>query len=114
VTGVDDILISEWTGRTAILLQSALRMSRDTFAHHLGVHPQTVAGWHVKPGIVPRADMQAMLDTAYEKAAAGAKRRFASHFPEASPPPAAVPSEELALLRARVEQLEGLLRIQAN
>ncbi|WP_329313340.1 hypothetical protein OG723_12265 [Streptomyces sp. NBC_01278] len=111
---MDEILISEWTGRTATLLQSALRMSRDTFAHHLGVHPQTVAGWHSKPDTVPRAEMQAMLDTAYEKAPDGAKRRFAANFPELSPPAAPAPSEEVALLRARIEQLEQLLTLRVD
>lgn len=66
-----------WTGELACHLQAAHRMSRDEFAGRLGVHPQTVAGWHARPGIVPRADMQAALDTLYEKALPPVRLRFA-------------------------------------
>ena len=66
-----------WTGELACHLQAAHRMSRDEFAGRLGVHPQTVAGWHARPGIIPRPDMQAALDTLYEKALPPVRLRFA-------------------------------------
>ncbi|MFD6113629.1 NUDIX hydrolase [Streptomyces yangpuensis] len=66
-----------WTGELACHLQAALRMGRDEFAGRLGVHPQTVAAWHSRPGIVPRPDMQAALDTVYEKAQPPVRLRFA-------------------------------------
>jgi 8-oxo-dGTP diphosphatase len=66
-----------WTGELACHLQAACRMGREEFAGRLGVHPQTVAGWHSKPAIVPRAEIQAALDTVYEKAPPPVRLRFA-------------------------------------
>jgi 8-oxo-dGTP diphosphatase len=51
-------------------------MTNDRFAEHLGVAVRTVAGWHSAPDIVPRAEIQAALDTAYERAPASVQRRF--------------------------------------
>jgi 8-oxo-dGTP diphosphatase len=69
-------VIDTWTGRTACALQQALRMTNDRFADHLGVAVRTVATWHSAPGIVPRTEMQAALDTAYERAPDSVQRRF--------------------------------------
>lgn len=66
-----------WTGELACHLQAAHRWGREEFAETLGVHPQTVAGWHSKPAIVPRSEIQAALDTVYEKAPAPVRLRFA-------------------------------------
>lgn len=66
-----------WTGELACHLQAAHRMTRDEFAGRLGVHPQTVAGWHLKPATIPRPEIQAALDTAYEKALPPVRLRFA-------------------------------------
>lgn len=66
-----------WTGELACHLQAAHRWSREEFAETLGVHPQTVAGWHSKPAIVPRSEIQAALDTVYEKALPPVRLRFA-------------------------------------
>lgn len=66
-----------WTGELACHLQAAHRMTREEFAERLGVHPQTVAGWHSKPVIVPRSEIQAALDTVYEKAPVPVRLRFA-------------------------------------
>lgn len=73
-----------WTGELACHLQDAYRMSRDEFAGRLGVHSQTVAGWHSRPETKPRAEIQAALDTVYEKAPAPVRLRFARL---AQPPP---------------------------
>lgn len=70
-------VIDEWTGRTACHLQSALRMSNDAFAGHLGVAVRTVAAWHDKPDTVPRPEGQQILDTVLERADQGTKERFA-------------------------------------
>ncbi|MFF5445453.1 NUDIX hydrolase [Streptomyces sp. NPDC012888] len=69
-------VIDTWTGQLACHLQAALRMSREAFADRIGVHPQTVAGWHARPGIVPRAEIQDALDTVYERAPAPVRLRF--------------------------------------
>ena len=69
-------LVQAWTGRAACSLQAALRMTNLEFAEHLGVAPRTVANWHEKPDVTPRAEMQQILDTAYENASASVKERF--------------------------------------
>lgn len=70
-------VIDSWTGRQACDLQAALRMTNEAFAEHLGIAVRTVASWHANPGIVPRAEMQQILDTAHEKAGQVVHRRFA-------------------------------------
>ena len=55
-------LVTGWTGRAACALQAALRMSNEAFAEHLGIAVRTVAGWHQKPGLRPRPEMQQVLD----------------------------------------------------
>ncbi|CAM4098818.1 Nudix hydrolase domain-containing protein [Kibdelosporangium persicum] len=69
--------VDEWNGRTACVLQAALRLSNDAFAAHLGVAPRTVATWHQKPDLIPRSDMQQLLDTALDRASEAAQARFA-------------------------------------
>jgi hypothetical protein len=66
-----------WTGRAACTLQAALRMSNEAFAEHLGIAVRTVAGWHQKPGLRPRPEMQQVLDAALARAPAAAGERFA-------------------------------------
>lgn len=51
-------------------------MSNEAFANRIGASPRTVAGWHAAPDIVPRAEMQAALDTIYEKAGEMVQKRF--------------------------------------
>jgi 8-oxo-dGTP pyrophosphatase MutT (NUDIX family) len=70
-------LVNEWNGRTACALQAALRLSNDAFAQHLDVAVRTVAAWHQKPDLVPRSEMQQLLDTALHRAPDNAKARFA-------------------------------------
>lgn len=88
-------LVNAWTGRTACALQAALRLTNEAFAKQLGVAVRTVATWHEKPDITPRAEMQQLLDTVYEQATEGARARFASLAGGATPsplPPAAAPT----------------------
>src|SRR5690348_5444891 len=76
-----------WTGRAACALQAALRLSNEAFAEHLGIGVRTVAAWHQKPTLRPKSEMQQLLDTAFEKASAAAKQRFASLLGTSVPEP---------------------------
>jgi 8-oxo-dGTP diphosphatase len=69
-------LVNAWTGRTACALQSALRLTNEAFAKQLGVAVRTVATWHERPGLTPRAEMQQLLDTVFERASESARARF--------------------------------------
>jgi 8-oxo-dGTP diphosphatase len=51
-------------------------MTNDGFADHLGVAVRTVASWHSSPDIVPRAEIQSALDTAYERSSPSVQHRF--------------------------------------
>ncbi|WP_326812475.1 NUDIX hydrolase [Streptomyces scopuliridis] len=70
-------VVERWSGRHACLLQSALRLGNEQFAAHLGIAVRTVATWHSDASVVPRREMQQLLDTAYEQAPATARKRFA-------------------------------------
>jgi hypothetical protein len=83
-------LTNAWIGRTACALQSALRMSNEAFAAHLGVGVRTVAAWHQKPTLRPKSEMQQLLDTALAQAPEAAQARFAQLAEETddvTPPP---------------------------
>ncbi|AIA03458.1 NUDIX hydrolase [Streptomyces noursei] len=70
-------VIEVWSGRYACLLQSALRLTNEQYAAQLGIGVRTVASWHSDPAVVPRKEMQQLLDTAHENAAPAARQRFA-------------------------------------
>ena len=70
-------LVNGWTGRSACALQAALRLTNEAFARKLGVAVRTVATWHERPDLTPRAEMQQLLDTLFEQAADTARARFA-------------------------------------
>lgn len=70
-------LVNAWTGRTACALQAALRLTNESLAAHLGIAVRTVATWHQKPDLVPKSEMQQLLDAALEQASDAAKTRFA-------------------------------------
>jgi hypothetical protein len=63
-------LTSGWTARAACALQAALRLSNESFAAQLGIGVRTVASWHQKPTLRPQSEMQQILDTKLEQAAA--------------------------------------------
>ncbi|WP_033442279.1 hypothetical protein [Saccharothrix sp. NRRL B-16314] len=67
-----------WTGRTASALQAAMRLTNEAFAEHLGIAVRTVAGWHQKPDLKPKSEMQQLLDTAHDQADPAVKTRFAA------------------------------------
>lgn len=97
-----------WTGELACHLQDAYRMSRDEFAGRLGVHPQTVAGWHSRPETKPRAEIQAALDTVYEKALPPVRLRFARL---AQPPPVDISAQALRVAIAVVHRRGEVLLV---
>lgn len=67
-----------WTGREAGKLRAALRMSQREYAAHLGAAPRTVAGWEAKgEAAVISAELQAVLDTALDRAGPATQDRFA-------------------------------------
>ncbi|MER6302216.1 NUDIX domain-containing protein [Kitasatospora sp. NPDC001539] len=70
-------VIEVWSGRYACLLQSALRLTNEAFANQLGIAVRTVATWHADSSVVPRAEMQQLLDAAHERASDAARQRFA-------------------------------------
>lgn len=70
-------VVEVWNGRNACALQAALRMTNEAFAGHLGIALRTVAAWHADPAVIPRAEMQQLLDEAYERAGPAVRARFA-------------------------------------
>lgn len=91
VSGIDT-----WTGAEARLLRTvALRLSVREFAQLLGIPPRTISKWE-QAGATrrPRPHMQAMLDTALDRADANARARFLVAVAEQGgvrPPPLALP-----------------------
>lgn len=82
-------LIEPWTGRTACHLQAAMRLTNDAFAAHLGIAVRTVATWHQKPDLTPRAEIQQLLDTALDATAPAVRTRFNTLAGRAPAPDAA-------------------------
>lgn len=71
-------VIGTWTGKSACLLQQAMRMTHEEFAEHLGVSDRTITRWHSAPEKpIHRSETQQILDTAYEQAGEAVQRRFA-------------------------------------
>lgn len=69
--------VEVWTGREALRLRTALRMSQREFAAHLGVSERTIAKWDSRGADTkPRGEFQRMLDTALAHAPAEAQERF--------------------------------------
>ncbi|MFG2352615.1 NUDIX hydrolase [Streptomyces sp. NPDC048521] len=101
-------VIDTWTGRRACALQQALRMTNDGFADHLGVAVRTVASWHSSPDIVPRAEIQSALDTAYERSSPSVQRRFSLLI---RPKPSAVEAQALRVAIAVVVRDDDVLLV---
>jgi hypothetical protein len=69
--------MTTWTGQDANALRNALRMSVTAFAEHLGAARRTVAKWSSQGDkVLPRADMQAALDTVLARATPEVRERF--------------------------------------
>ncbi|MFE7108380.1 hypothetical protein ACFU9W_19090 [Streptomyces sp. NPDC057600] len=120
--------IDTWTAETAVTLQRAFRMTNDAFAEHLDIAVRTVAGWHSDRTIVPRNQMQRVLDDAYEGARQAVVERFAHLLqrkgepvpaaPKPSPQPQLAPAADpvvaqmaadMALMQARIDSLQEKL-----
>lgn len=70
-------VVTVWTGREARALRTALRMSVETFAEHLGVGVRTVAHWDAKRSAAkPFPAMQEILDAALDRATPAQQQRF--------------------------------------
>ncbi|MFJ5225403.1 NUDIX hydrolase [Streptomyces sp. NPDC088400] len=83
-------VVDVWTGHRACKLQAALRMTNESFADRLGISSRTVATWHSAPDVVPRSEMQQLLDSLYEDAPTAVRQRFAMMTAEAGRESAAV------------------------
>jgi hypothetical protein len=115
-------VVTGWTGRTAVALQAALRLSNDAFAKHLDIGVRTVADWHKDPNIRPRPDTQQLLDTALARATPEDRERFAVLTGQPSPAASArkdengaaadaehrlITDESISGALGRVDQLAG-------
>lgn len=100
-------IVDTWTGRTACALQAALRLTNEAFAAHLGVSVRTIATWHADPAIVPRPEMQQLLDTSHERAGEMVQRRFGLM----TRPPAAAEAQALRVAIAIVVRGEDVLLV---
>jgi hypothetical protein len=89
-------MIEGWTGGSACVLQAVLRLSNEAFAAHLRIGVRTVAGWHQKPAMRPRPEMQQLLDTALSQASPAARERFAALIGEPGQAPANASARQAA------------------
>ncbi len=71
--------VRRWTGREAKLLRVALRLSLRDFAAHLGVGVRTINKWEARGNdITPQPHMQAILDTALQRASEDERARVSA------------------------------------
>ena len=105
-------LIDAWNGERAARLQSALRMSNEEFAEHLGLAPRTVAGWHQNPATRQRPDVQRMLDAALQRAEDGARQRFAHAMRADEPERSDGGSQRLTVALSVVQRADSVLLVQ--
>lgn len=101
--------ITHWTGRDAAALQSALRLTNQTFAERLGIARRTVAGWHADPELMPRMEMQQLLDELLTRLSPAELDRF-HEFLSADAAGGATPSGSEAL-RAAIAIVAGDLGV---
>jgi DNA-binding transcriptional regulator YiaG len=91
--------VREWTGRDAVALRKALRVTEARFARIVGVSARTVANWHTYPAMVPRNGAQDMLDELLYGVDTSVRERF-ERFAGHQPEPGAVPAGGLDALVA--------------
>jgi 8-oxo-dGTP diphosphatase len=70
-------VVETWTGRSACLLQQAMRLTNEAFAERLGISERTISRWHANPGMTHRTEVQQILDIAHREAGEEVQRRFA-------------------------------------
>src|ERR1022692_2787623 len=99
-------VVATWTGGQADALRQALRMTNEAFAERLGVAVRTVAYWRKRSDIVPRPEMQEILDAALAQAPELARAQFLQLLADrernrglvAAPALAAAPQDAASLL----------------
>jgi len=69
-------VVDRWTGRRAMALCAALRMTSEEFAQKLGAAPRTVSYWESRPASKPSPLLQAALDTLLDRASEASRLRF--------------------------------------
>src|SRR4051812_27511166 len=70
--------VDRWSGRNAVALQRAMRMTNEQFANALGMSVRSVANWHHEPGRVLATFTQQVLDAALRRADVEVQARFAN------------------------------------
>jgi hypothetical protein len=75
-TGQPVTVVNTWTGRHALALRTALRLTNEGFANALGTATRTVAKWNADPDTVPIAALQRQLDSVLANASDEAQARF--------------------------------------
>lgn len=80
-------------------------MTNEAFAGRLGVATRTVAGWHADPNIVQRTEIQAALDTEYERAGEAVRTRFTLMSRPATPAASAQSLRVAIAIVARGEEV---------
>lgn len=68
--------VDRWTGHLTLMLRRAFRDSQEDFAARLGIAARTVARWSEQPEMVPRPQLQRVLDHALSTASAEIHARF--------------------------------------
>lgn len=93
-----------WTGETASILQTAMRMTNEEFAERLGVSVRTVAGWRERPDRSPTNVTQQILDTALAQAPQDVQERFTSLVADRGPEDAEPTKSELVEAGRRLNE----------
>lgn len=70
--------VDRWSGRHAVALQRALRMTNEQFANALGMSVRSVANWHHEPSRVLATFTQQVLDAALRRTDVEVQARFAN------------------------------------
>lgn len=105
------VVVEQWTGESACLLQAALRATNEAFARRLGLAVRTVAAWHADPGLIPRSEVQQILDTALEQAPAAVAERFTALLANVAPTAAAFGAQALTVAVAVVCREDAVLLV---
>ncbi len=69
-------VVDIWTGRHAVALMRALRLTTEGLAERLGTGVRTVAKWRADPELEPTPEIQQALDTLLQQAPAAVRTRF--------------------------------------
>ena len=115
--------VGRWTGHEAKLLRTALRLSLEAFAAHLGVSPGTISKWERRGSdITPLPETQSILDIALERATPQEQARFRTAYAAGRPPSEAFvssiqshsPESSSGAVADEVEALDLARRVAAS